>query len=124
MSNKEKHIVLIEDDEYINRAYSSGLTRAGFVVHEAFDGEEGLKLLEHQKPDLVVLDLIMPIMTGFDVLQALQKKKLLPNTPIIVLSNLGQDEDIKQAKELGATDYLVKSNFSMNEVIEKIKQHI
>jgi DNA-binding response OmpR family regulator len=123
MKNSYK-ILLSEDDKFISRAYMDGLTRAGYSVVTAYDGAEALKLFASEKPDLMLLDLIMPVKNGFEVLEEIHDDKKSPKIPIIVLSNLGQDSDIRKAKELDATDYLVKSNVTMKEVIEKVKSYL
>jgi len=120
-----KHIiVLIEDDKYIYRAYKDGLERVGFEISVAFNGEEGIEKVRFEKPALVLLDLIIPGKNGFEVLEEMKMDDVLKKIPVVILSNLGQDSDIKKAKALGAVDYLIKANFSMKEVIEKVKFHI
>lgn len=122
---KEKHkILLAEDDKFISLAYQDGLSRAGFEVIAATDGVEALDKARKEKPELILLDLVMPIKNGFEVLEELKADKELKNVPIIILSNLGQNSDIEKGKALGAVDYLIKSNFSMSEVIEKIKEFL
>ncbi|MBU1132018.1 response regulator [Patescibacteria group bacterium] len=121
--NKPK-ILLIEDDQFISRAYKDGLSRAGFEVALAFDGAEGMKKIKENRPDLILLDLVMPVKSGFEVLTEIHLSKTLSRIPVIILSNLGQDSDIEKGKSLGAIDYLVKANFSMKEVVERIKEHL
>lgn len=123
MTQKRK-IILAEDDSYICRAYKDGLERAGFDVIIASDGQEAMTKIASQKPDLILLDLIMPIKNGFEVLEELGADKILNKIPVVILSNLGQESDIKKGKELGADDYLVKSDVSMKEVIERVKEHL
>ncbi len=115
-------IFIGEDDKFISRAYQDGFKRAGFEVHTGFDGNEVIAKIKENKPDLLLLDLIMPQKNGFEVLGEIKMNKELAKIPIIVLSNLGQDSDVERAKELGAYDYLIKANFSMKEVVEKIKE--
>lgn len=117
-------ILLAEDDKFISRAYQDGFTRAGFDVVLAFDGNEALAKAVSEKPDLILLDLVMPNKNGFEALGELKTNKFLKKTPVIVLSNLGQDSDIERAKELGATDYMIKADFSMQEVVGKIKEYV
>ena len=88
------------------------------------NGEEVLKVARARKPDLMLLDLVMPIKNGFEVLTELQQDKKYKGIPVIVLSNLGQDSDMAKAKALGAVDYFIKSNTSMKEVIEKVKGYL
>jgi len=123
-SSTKPKILLAEDDKYISRAYKDGLERAGFKVIIAFDGEEAMQKIKAEKPDLVLLDLVMPVKNGFEVLEELRIDGELSEIPVVILSNLGQESDIKKGKELGAVDYLIKANFSMKEVIEKVKEHL
>ena len=116
-----KKILLAEDDKFINRAYTDGLTQAGFEVISTHDGQEALEKIKSEKLDLILLDLVMPIKNGFEVMEEIKPDKELNKIPIIILSNLGQESDIEKGKSLGAVDYLIKSNFSMKEVIDKIK---
>ncbi len=121
---KKAKILLAEDDKFISLAYKDGLERSGFHVIVANDGVEAIKKFKSEKPDLVLLDIIMPQKNGFEVLEEIKKSKKQKNIPIIILSNLGQDTDIKKSRELGASDYLIKSNFSMSEVVNKVKKYL
>ena len=121
MLKNRKKILLAEDDKFIARAYQDGLSRAGFEVVLAVNGQEAIDKVKSEKTDLVLLDLIMPKKNGFEVLEEIKADKTL-KMPVIILSNLSQDSDIEKAKELGAAGYIVKSNFSMKEVIEKIEK--
>ncbi|MBI2626120.1 MAG: response regulator [Candidatus Nealsonbacteria bacterium] len=117
----KQKIVLIEDDETLAEVLYSELTEAGFDVSPAFDGKEGLKQAKEKKPDLVLLDLILPEMHGFEVLEELKKSPDTVNIPVIILSLLGEDEDIKKGLKLGANDYIVKSSHAIAEIVEKVK---
>lgn len=119
-------ILLGEDEEFVARSYIRKLQVEGFEVVHAHNGEEALKLLLLEKPDLVILDLMMPLKTGFEVLQALKDDayKSVRKVPIIVASNLGQKTDIDTALSLGAVDFLVKSNISLKELVAKVREHI
>jgi len=121
MSSKPK-ILIAEDDKFISRALCDGLGRAGFEAIPAHDGLEALAKIRSAKPDLILLDIIMPNKNGFEVLSEIKKENEFNKIPIIILSNLGQESDIKQGEELGADDYLIKSNVPMKEVIEKVKK--
>lgn len=116
-----KKILIIEDDSFLQGLASTKLEKEGFAVRGAANGEEGLKLLTAEAPDLVLCDLIMPGTDGFAVLEAAQKNPTTAKIPIIVFSNLSEDKDIKRAKELGAAEYMVKSNFTLDELADKIK---
>ena len=117
-------ILLVEDDQFISRAYGDGLRREGFDVTAATDGVEALERVRSGLPDIILLDLIMPIKNGFEVLEELKADPATRKIPVIVLSNLGQDSDIQKGRELGACDYMIKSNYSMKEVIGKIRQYL
>ncbi|MBL7057974.1 response regulator [Patescibacteria group bacterium] len=121
---KKIKIFIGEDDKFISRAYQDGLKRAGFEVFTGFDGSEVLKNIKENKPDLILLDLIMPIKNGFEVLGEMKMDSGLRKIPVVVLSNLGQDSDIERARELGAKDYLIKSNYSMKEIVEKVREYL
>jgi len=121
MANKK--ILVVEDDKFLRKVYESKLPKEGFDVVLAVDGVEGLEKLKTEAPDLMLLDLIMPRKSGFEVLEELKADKKAAHIPILVLSNLGQDEDIERTKNLGATEFLIKSNLSIKEIIEKIKQY-
>lgn len=114
-------IVLVEDDEILSKVIYEELKDAGFDVMQAFDGEEGLKLIRSKKPNLVLLDIILPKKNGFEVLEELKKSPDTQDIPVIVLTMIGKDEDIKKGLRLGANDYIVKSQHAIAEIIEKIK---
>ena len=119
MTNK---ILVAEDEKPMAKALELKLTSVGFEVEVAFDGEEAIKKIKDNKYDLILLDLVMPKVDGFDVLKEIQNLKL--STPVIVSSNLSQEEDRKKAKDLGAKDYFVKSDTTLNELVEKVKQNL
>jgi len=119
-----KKIILAEDDKYISKAYNVGLKDVGFDVSVAYDGNEALEKIKKDKPDLILLDLVMPEKNGFEVLEELGVNDELRKIPVIILSNLGQDSDIEKGRALGAVDYLIKSDLTMDEVIDKVKFHI
>ena len=120
---KTYKILLIEDNPAMNKVYRNRLTSEGFEVISAMDGQAGLDALK-EKPDLVLLDLIMPKMDGFDVLVEIRKKHSKKALPVIILSNLGQKSDIEKADKLGSTDYLVKADFSLVDAVKRIRQHL
>ncbi len=119
-------ILLCEDEEFVARSYVRKLELEGFVVKHVHNGQEALTLLASEPVDLILLDLMMPIKTGFMVLAEIRNSndENLKKIPVIVASNLGQRSDIEEAQKLGATDYIVKSNVSLKELIEKIKSHL
>ena len=121
MTTKPARILVVEDETFLVKIYSVKLKKEGFEVFIATDGESAVKMASEVKPDIILLDLILPKMNGFEALEKMRTNPDLKKTPVIVLSNLGQDEDIKRAESLGATDYLVKAKFSIQEVIAKIR---
>ena len=122
VKNKEKtKILLIEDDKFISDLYKDGLEWAGLKMITAYDGKEGMEKIKSENPDLILLDLVLPTMNGFEILEKIKRDDKFKNIPIIILSNLSEKEDVKKAMELGADDYLVKVKFSIKEVIAKVK---
>jgi DNA-binding response OmpR family regulator len=116
-----RRILLAEDDRFLRKAAETMLKRNGFAVTSAADGEEALRLAREQPPDLLLLDLIMPKLQGFDVLQALKADAGTADIPVIVLSNLGQDSDIQLARERGAADYIIKSNIALEALVDRVR---
>jgi len=119
-----KKILLIEDEEIMIDLLKRKLTSEDYEVSIARDGEEGLKKMKEVKPNLILLDIIMPKMGGFEVMEEMQKDKNLKDIPIIVISNSGQPVELDRAQKLGAKDWLIKTEFDPQEVIEKIKKQI
>lgn len=117
-----KKILFIEDESALQKTFGDILDQEGYEMVSAMDGEEGLKLIEAQKPDLILLDLILPKIHGFDVLKKLKENPETKDIPVIVLTNLEGTGDVEKALELGATTYLVKANYSLEEIISKIKK--
>lgn len=117
-------ILIVEDDNFLLKVYLERLREEGYDVCVATNGEEGLTMAEQENPSIILLDMILPRMSGFDFLKKIKKKDDMKDIPVIVLSNLGQDADVEQAKKLGAADYLVKANYSFRSVIEKIAEYI
>lgn len=114
-------ILVVEDDSFLVTAYKAKLTKEGFEVLIATDGQEALDILAKDKPELILMDLVMPRMDGFTALAEIRKREDLKGIPIIVTSNLGQQEDIKRAKELGATDFVTKSDMSLTDLVAKLQ---
>ncbi len=116
-----KKILLIEDDDMLRELITKKLTEGGYRVTQSIDGTNGLAAVSREKPDLVLLDIILPKMNGFEVLEKIKQDPALSNVPVIMLSNLSQEENMEKALRLGASDYFVKINFTSDEVLEKIK---
>jgi len=117
-----KKILFIEDESTLQKTFGEILKQEGYEMISALDGEIGLRLAKAKKPDLILLDLILPKVHGFEVLKKLKEDKETKDIPVIVLTNLEGIGDVDKAIELGATTYLVKANYSLEEVIEKIKK--
>lgn len=113
-------ILIIEDDRFLRELMSKKLIGEGYQISEATDGEEGIRSVKSEKPDLVLLDLILPGIDGFEVLTRIKQDPEIAQIPVIVLSNLGQKEDIGRGIKLGAVDYLIKAHFTPGEIVEKI----
>lgn len=117
-------IVLVEDDLPMVKMYSTKLLKENFEVVVAYDGEDGLAKIKEFGPDLVVLDLMVPKIGGMEVLTQLRADSKTKNLPVIILSNLSQDQDIEKAKQLGVKEFLVKANHTPSQVVEKIKTYL
>ena len=121
-AKRSAKILVVEDETFLVKIYAVKLKKEGFEVSIANDGEEAVKMAASVKPDLILLDLILPKMNGFEALEKIRANPDNKKTPVIVLSNLGQEEDIKRAETLGADDYLVKANFSIQDIVAKIRE--
>jgi DNA-binding response OmpR family regulator len=113
-------VLLAEDDRFLRKAAETALKRQGFTVLPAVDGEEALRMARAEVPDIVLLDLIMPKLQGFEVLRALKADPVTASIPVIILSNLGQESDVKQAMEAGAAGYFVKANLSLQDLVKRV----
>ena len=114
-------IVVADDDRMFRKAAETTLRRQGYVVATASDGEEALQLIRSERPDIIVLDLIMPKLQGFDVLQVLKQDSLTAAIPVIVLSSLTQEQDKQEALDLGAVAYFNKATFSLGELVKQVE---
>jgi CheY-like chemotaxis protein len=122
MDGQGSRILLAEDDRFLRKAAEATLTRNGYTVLAAADGEQALQMAKAQLPDLVLLDLIMPKLQGFEVLRELKADPVTAQIPVIVLSNLGQDRDVEQAMAAGAAAYCVKANLSLQELVRRVNE--
>jgi DNA-binding response OmpR family regulator len=118
---ENKKILIVEDDDFLLQMYVTKLELEGFQVISAVDGIKGLRLAKKDKPDLVLLDLQLPELSGFEVLEDLKRSNETKQIPVLVLTNFSQKEDIDRCLNLGASDYLIKAHFVPSEVIAKIK---
>jgi DNA-binding response OmpR family regulator len=114
-------ILIVEDDKFLSSAYRIKFTKVGFAVHIALDGQEAMNILQTIRPDIILLDLVMPVKDGFTVLSEIQANEQYKTIPIIITSNLSQKEDIDRAKGLGAKDFIIKSDVSMEELVKKVQ---
>jgi DNA-binding response OmpR family regulator len=117
-----KKILFIEDESALQKTFGEVLSQEGYEVVSALDGEIGLRMAKEKKPDLILLDLILPKINGFSVLKKLKEDKETEDIPVIVLTNLEGLEDVDRALKMGATTYLVKANYRLEEVVTKIKK--
>jgi len=117
-----KSILLVEDDPLITEIYTTKLKKEGFSVESVAQGQAALKKLKEKKFDLLVLDIVLPQLTGFEILRKIRKDEKLKQLKVLILSNLGQKSDIEMAKELGVSRYLIKAHFTPSEVVEEIKK--
>jgi CheY-like chemotaxis protein len=120
----DKKILIAEDDKFLANAYRIKLEKEGFAINIVENGQELLDLVSKLKPDIILLDLLMPVMDGFEALEKLKAEESTRKIPVLITSNLGQQSDLDKGLALGADDYIIKSNISLKEVIEKIKKLI
>lgn len=121
-NNRTALLLIAEDDQFYANLYKTKLEKEGFSVVISTNGSETMKLIEENKPNLIILDIVMPELDGFEVLKQLKEKPDFKNVPVIVLSNLGQQEDIDRALSLGAFRYIVKSNVSIHDMVESVEE--
>jgi DNA-binding response OmpR family regulator len=114
-------VLVVEDDQFLRDLIVKKLTEEGLDTTQAIDGEEGLRLAKEAKPMIVLLDLILPGIDGFEVLKKLKADASLKDVPVVILSNLGQKDDIDKGLKLGATDYLIKAHFTPSEIVDKVR---
>ena len=122
MDTKKKKILLVEDDSFIIEIYTTRLEEAGFEIESALDGESAIRRLKEKEFDLVLLDIVLPNLTGFEFLERIRNKEKLKNVKVLVLSNLGQKTDVNKAEKLGAIKYLIKAHYTPSEIAEEVKK--
>jgi DNA-binding response OmpR family regulator len=115
-------VLIVEDDVFLRKILATKFGKEGFEVRVAAEGAEALELMREKKPSLLLLDLILPKVSGFEVLTEMRTDVDLKDIPVIVLSNLGQEEDVERATELGAIGFMTKADFSINQVVMKVKE--
>jgi DNA-binding response OmpR family regulator len=119
-----KKILLIEDDPFLSSLLGNRLKKEGFEITAVKSGVEASKALDLDKPDLILLDIILPGKSGFEVLEDIRSNPASSKISVIVISNLGQESDIEKAKELGATDYIVKAKITIDDLVNNIKKFL
>jgi len=122
MNGNKKKILLIEDDAMISSIYKAKFEADGFEAFAAADGAKGLEMAKKEKPDLVILDVILPGLDGFSVLEEIKRDKATRSIPVIMLTNLGTEDDKAKGKKMGALDYLIKASLTPSQISEKIKE--
>ncbi len=120
MSDTGKRLLLVEDDRFLRRACEVSLKQRGFAVTSAVDGEEGLRLARSERPDLILLDMLMPKLSGLDVLKALRSDPATRGLRVLVLSNSSREQDVQEVTRLGIEGYLVKSNLSLQSLGDEV----
>ena len=117
-----KSILLVEDDPFLIDIYTTKLKESGFAVEVASDGESALRKIKEKEPPLVILDIVLPQLDGWEILRQIKSDPKLKNIKIIILSNLGQKEEVEKGVSLGATKYLIKAHYTPSQVVEEVKQ--
>ena len=122
--SKKPKVLIVEDDFRLCRVYMIKLQKEGIDVSIAGEGNEGLRRIYAEKPDLIILDLMLPGLDGFQILDKIKKDKEVSSIPVLIMSNLGCEADVEKGLKLGAIDYIVKTETSISEVVEKIKKQL
>ena len=117
----ETKVLIVDDDEFLLEMYALKFKESGFVVEIAKNGEEAVQKAKEVSPDVMLLDVVMPRMDGFDVLRVLRKENIAPRAVVLILTNLGQKDDFDRGIKLGATDYIVKAHYTPSEVVKKVQ---
>lgn len=121
---KAKKILIVDDEQFVVKALKEKLLSEGFAVDSAYDGQEALLKVTKAKPDLILLDIIMPKLDGISVLKRLKQSPETNNIPVIILTNLYDDKKVSQVLEAGNTDYLVKVEHTLSDIINKVKEQL
>lgn len=116
------HVLLVEDDEFLSGIYQKKFEMEGFKISTADNGEKGLAEAKKKKPDIILLDILLPKLDGFAVLEQLKADSVMKNIPVVLLTNLGQKDDVQKGLDAGAVDYLIKAHFKPSEIVEKVRK--
>lgn len=119
-----KRVLVAEDDIFLSQLLSTSLEKAGIKVLKAFDGEAALEIVKKERPDLLLLDIILPKKSGFEVAEEITSNPMLRSIPIIIISNLGQDSDVARGMALGVVEYLVKAKVSVDDLVTKVQGYL
>lgn len=120
--HNDRNILIVEDDKLLRDLLTEKLQRSGFIVVGAIDGKQALEKLDVARPDLVVLDLVLPGLDGFEILRHIKEDPATKGIPVLVLSNLGDKDDIRRAKGLGAEEYLIKAHYTLDDITKRIEE--
>ncbi len=123
-ASDRKKVLIVEDDKFLRELLVGKLETEGLETLAAIDGQEGLKVIEEKKPDVIILDLMLPNVDGFQVLEKMKENPAQASIPVIVLSNLGHREDIERCMNMGAKDFMVKAHYTPNEIVDKVKSYL
>ena len=119
-----KKILIIEDDVFLSNIYSKKFESEGYKVFFALDGKKGLNLIKQKNPNIILLDLMLPSMTGFEILEAMAKDQEIKNIPVILLTNINDQDEINRGYDFGVKDYVIKTFFTPSEVVEKVNKFV
>ena len=122
MPEEKQKILLVEDDQFLSEMYATKFVESGFDIETAADGREALEKIKQYRPNLILLDIVLPKIDGFEVLQILKKNAVTKDIAVIALTNLGQKEEVEKGLKLGADDYIIKAHFTPTEVVAKVKK--
>jgi DNA-binding response OmpR family regulator len=117
-----KTILIVEDDKFLRELIGEKLESEGYEISTAVDGEKGIEKIKNEKPDLILLDLILPGIDGFEILSRIKKDSEMAKIPVVILSNLGQKEEVERGLKMGAVDYLIKAHFTPREIVDKVEK--
>jgi len=117
-------VLVIEDDKFLKELLVKKIAKEGFDVQNAVDAQSAFIVLEDRKPNIILCDLILPGVDGFEILHRIKSNPKTADIPVVILSNLGQAEDLEKAKSLGATDFMIKANFTLDEIVAKVRSLI
>ena len=124
MTDKNKKLLIVEDDKFLTKIYKLKLEKEGYKMILASDSTKAVEIAKKEEPDMILLDIVMPKKNGFEVLEELKQDASVKDIPVIVISNLGQQEDVQKGMAQGAVDYIVKADTAIEEVVTKIEKYI